>query len=882
MRMTTALIVSLQFFASGSALSAEARIPFPEALDAAVVSQDRLDDIARRSLVLGNGDLNALLWDSGDAIRMRVTKNDLWDARIDTSKDPELLRMDLRRRTWRGGTRVPASWHKHPYPQPRCAAVVVIGQASPTARAWTRIRAEGTQNDWSSRKGLAVMSVTGRPETSAGWRLGFGKSSAAACSAVRLQISGTPNARYYVYVADAAGKELVRSGWRKTPAKQEEVTFAFSAKRAPGTLELYVMSADGKRAENRYRRIALTGDAKPREVDLARISARRATSVRLDLRRAVATVKGTGGATSTVRALADRHVFLIHSPAAVSLEEVKAPQLPPARRGQTGGVKWLHMTMPGDLDYRGMQYAMAVAGTGDVKAVSMVTSFDTDGKVLEAAIRLARETVATAPAALVAKHEQAWAKFWSASGLALGDRFFQDAWYRNLYYMRCFCRPGTTMPITLYAGLAQDRTGWHGAPTLDYNIQQTFWPMFVCNQVDLMEPYVTYLEGFAPRGRWLAKKTYGVDGLFYPVNIFGPEYLVSPDKARSKNGRQIAYVPWTYGLGLTGWALQNLWLRYKYQPEEAYLKRVYPLLRDGAEFYANVLAQCRTGANGKAEIGPSYNPEHGPFGTYNNPVDIAYFRFLLTVAGEAARLLNRDAKLARRWADQLKRVGDYETTPLSTGPIVANWKGATANSVRVHNVAVPTVPIFPGEQVSWFSPPAKKKLFERTLRWIRHNGNNSHIMVNVARARLSFPQAYTATRAHFSKIVTPNGLYASWPGHGYFLAESWAFAGLTAELLLQSVEDIVRVFPAWPTEQDAKFVNLRAQGGFLVSAEQKGGMVLYVSVTSTAGGTLRVLSPWPRATVRRAGRTAALAADKRDILTIDTTAGQELRLEAAP
>jgi len=882
MRAAAALIVSVRLLAGGGALSAEARIPCPAALDSAAVSQDRLDDISRRSLVLGNGDLNALLWDGGDALRMRVTKNDLWDARIDTSKDPDLMRMDIHRRTWRGGTRTPPSWHKHPYPQPRCAAVVVIGRPSPLAGTWTCIRAQGTQNDWSRSKGLAVMSVTGRPQVSAGWRLGLDTSGAAACSAVRLQVSGTPNARCYVYAADAAGKELVRSGWQKTPAAQKDVTVDFSARGVPAVLELYVMSTDGKRAENRYHRVTLIGGAKPRHVDLARVRTRRIKSARLDLRRAVATVEGTGGQTSTVRALADRNVFLIRSAAAVSLEEVKAPQLPPAKLGRTDGVTWLHMTMPGDVDYKGMQYALAVAGTGDLKAVAMVTSFDTDGNVLDAAIRLARKTVAGDAAGLVAKHERAWAAFWSAGGVQLGDRFFQDAWYRNLYYMRCFCRPGTTMPITLYAGLAKDRTGWHGAPTLDYNLQQTFWPMFVCNHVDLMEPYVTYLERFAPRGRWLAKRTYGLDGLFYPVNIFGPEHLVAPQRARSRNARQIAYVPWTYGLGLTGWALQNVWLRYKYQPEEAYLKRVYPLLRDGAEFYANVLDQCRTGADGKAEIGPSYNPEHGPFGTYNNPVDITYFRFLLTAAGEAARLLKRDAKLARRWAEKLKRIGDYETTPLDGAPIVANWKGANANSVRVHNVAVPTVPIFPGEQVSWFSPPATKALFERTLRWIRHNGNNSHIMVNVARARLSFPEAYTATRAHFSKIVTPNGLYASWPGHGYYLAESWAFAGLTAELLLQSVEDIVRVFPAWPKAHDATFVTLRAQGGFLISAEQKAGTVRYVRVTSTAGGPLRVLSPWPRVVVRQAGRTTSIAPDKRSILTIDTTAGRDLTLEPAP
>jgi len=880
MKHIVALALSVQAPAASGGAGARPAVPFPEALEAAAVRMDRIDDISRRAVVLGNGDLNALLWNARGSLRMRVTKNDLWDARIDTSKDPPLLQMDLRRRTWQGGTRKPASWHDHPYPQPRCAAVVVLGSSRPGATEWQCIRAQGTSHEWRARDGRAVMAVAGKAGTSAGYRLELPAPKAgAAPTSLVLRLSGTAGAKYYVHVEDASGKEMLRTGWRETPRREQAISLPLSGKGAPRTLHLYVMSANGKKAENRYARIAFEGGAKPVEIDLTDVGVGPAMSAHLDVRRAVTRVQDADGAKTTVRALAGRNVFLITGPGEVSLEEVKAPQLPPARLGRTGEVRWLHMKMPGDVDYKGMEYALAVAASGERKAVSMVTSFDTDKDVLATAIALARETVGAEAAKLVSAHERAWETFWSAAGLELGDRFFQDAWYRNLYYMRCFCRADVRMPITLYAGLATDRTGWHGAPTLDYNIQQVFWPLFVCNQVDLVEPYVAYLEAFAPRGRWLARKTYGVEGLFYPVNIFGPEHLVSPADAKSTNARQIAYVPWSYGLGLTGWALQNVWLRYKYQPDAAYLARVYPLLRDGAEFYANVLEQCRDDATHKAEIGPSYNPEHGPFGSFNNPVDIAYFRFLLGAAGEAAGLLERDATLAARWARQLARVPDYETTPLGEATIVANWKGATADSVKVHNVACPTVPIFPAGQVSWFSPPADKKLFERTLRWIRHNGNNSHIMVNVARARMSFPEAYTATRAHFSKIATPNGLYAAWPGHGYYLAESWAFAGLTAELLLQSIGDVLRVFPAWPRDKDARFTSLRARGGFLVSAVQADGRVRRVRVTSTAGGPLRMLSPWPRCAARRNGKLQPLTPGARGIVTLDTTPGDEVTFE---
>jgi len=566
----------------------------------------------------------------------------------------------------------------------------------------------------------------------------------------------------------------------------------------------------------------------------------------LDLRRAAVMLDGNQKQQVVIRNLARRNVFLIEGPGMVTLEEVKVPQVPPANLGETAGVKWIHMVMPGDIDYDGMEYAMALAEKGDIKAVSLVTSFDTEGNVLESALQLAAETLDQKLKNLIASHESDWEAFWSASGVELDGPLFQDAWYRNLYYMRCFCRAGTPMPVTLYAGLVNDHILWHGAPTLDYNFEQTFWPTLSSNHVDLMEPYVRFIGKYAPRARWMAKKTWGLDGLFLPVQVFGPEHLVDPEKSKSRNARQISFVPEAYSLSCTGWGLQNLWLRYKYMPDIDYLESVYPLLRDGAEFYANVVGECRDDdGDGKIELGPSYNPEHGPFGTYNNPVDIAYFNSLLQTAAEAAGLLNRDQHLAERWARSLDLLPRYETALLEGESIVANWKGAGVDAVEVHNLVAPSIPVYPANQVTWFSSPEEKQLFERTIRWIKHNGNNSHIIHNVQRARLSMPEAYSGTLAHFDTIDTPNGLYAGWPGHGYYLAESWAFAGLTAELLMQSVNDIIRIFPAWPEEHDARYVDLRAQGGFLVSAEQNGGETVSVRIRATADGQVRLLDPFP-------------------------------------
>jgi hypothetical protein len=93
-----------------------------------------------------------------------------------------------------------------------------------------------------------------------------------------------------------------------------------------------------------------------------------------------------------------------------------------------------------------------------------------------------------------------------------------------------------------------------------------------------------------------------------------------------------------------------------------------------------------------------------------------------------------------------------------------------------------------------------------------------------------------------------------------------------SELLVQSVGDIIRVFPAWPKDKDAEFEALRAQGGFLVSAEQKDGEVVKLDIESTVGGTLRIVSPWK--TIKANGKE--LTPDEKGIVSIETTKGEDL------
>ena len=197
-----------------------AGVPFPQALDAAAISVDRLDDVLDYALLLGNGDVNTLVYSEGGRLVLTLTKNDVWDARLDSALDPPLPTLDLLKRLaaeedpthggrstiledgW--GSQDEDSYHAHPYPCPRACGRLVLSDR-PTKPVWRRIRSEGTHNAWEYRDSAAVMSIEGRPEASNGYSLEPVGISTDQYDRLRLKISGTENARYYVDVMDREG-----------------------------------------------------------------------------------------------------------------------------------------------------------------------------------------------------------------------------------------------------------------------------------------------------------------------------------------------------------------------------------------------------------------------------------------------------------------------------------------------------------------------------------------------------------------------------------------------------------------------------------------------------------------------------------------------------
>jgi hypothetical protein len=94
-------------------------------------------------------------------------------------------------------------------------------------------------------------------------------------------------------------------------------------------------------------------------------------------------------------------------------------------------------------------------------------------------------------------------------------------------------------------------------------------------------------------------------------------------------------------------------------------------------------------------------------------------------------------------------------------------------------------------------------------------------------------------------------------------------------------DPVIRLFPAWPREWDARFT-LRARGGFVVTAAMRKGRVEAVELRSEAGSIARLRNPWgtAAATVYRNGKRWRQLDGA--LLVLDTDAGEVVTIRNEP
>ena len=748
------LAITVTAIASGSPANL---IPFPEALDSAAIRVDTLDSIVEQGLLLGNGDMNALVHAEGDDLTVRLTKNDVWDARIPTELDPPLPHFDQ---------------------------ILKLGDED-------------------------------GPERTEGW----------------------PNSGFIV------PRGLKYDGPDSYHANAYPCPRACAVVRIPGAA------------------------APPLEATL-------------DLRRAVLTVRCASGET-VLRIDAAANCLVADSTLDTKscLEAVLSDDLSAPQSGEEDGISWIAQSIPGDADWPGMSFRVALRQEGGRTAAGIASSLD--GGDADALVRSALSQQG------MDAHVGVWAEFWGKSGVEMDDPLLQETWYRNLYFLRCVSKAGVQAP-GLFASLINDKPAWHGDYHTNYNIQQTFWGAYVSNHEELAEPYARLIRDYLPRAQWLCSTLFGWEGAFFPHVLYAYE-PPHPELCKAPNGRQYLHHVWGFTMGVTPFTVQPVWWQYRYFPVRGFLEdTAYPLVRESANFCAGFVERCGSLPHGSLDFGPSVSPEHwtgwpeGFTRNYDSAFDIGLFHFIFDAAIEGAKTLSVDENLSARWQAAKDRLPEYPVTP-EKPPVVVDMRDAPPIE---YNIPVPATPVFPAGVVTWESPEGQQALFARTIAGMKTNGNNSAVMLAVARARLGMPDTLPFLRGVIRERLRANGTLSlnalnppqRFNDYGHY-TEQFGVVLPISEVLLQSVGGTIRVFPAWG-EGKAAFEDLRAEGGFLVSAAYDGKAVTELRVVSMAGGTLRIQPPWEGCQVYCGEAAVSPAISERagaTVFTIETDAGQEIR-----
>jgi len=425
------------------------------------------------------------------------------------------------------------------------------------------------------------------------------------------------------------------------------------------------------------------------------------------------------------------------------------------------------------------------------------------------------------------------AEFWSRSAVSLGEPFFEQLWYENLHARRCTFRGDVAAPGLFLPSTVNDFSLWHGDYHTNYNYQQPFWGAYVANQISLGDSYFPGFAHMVELGRKLAKDYYGCRGTFiqlagYPFPITNDPYGVGP------------FARMTY---MTGWAVNQYWFRYLYTQDEAWLREVgYPPLRDAALFYLDFLQQ---GDDGLYHGFPSdqgenqFSPDVAKY--TDRPQVMRHARYCLDAACQAAEALAIDADLVEQWRHVLDNF-----------PIIDDLEGAGFSDEQKRQY-----PLNPPEFLGWedtilntsdAQPHALARHPDNAL-WSWYFGHFPIRWMVLLRRGLFVPaRDFEAVREIIARWRLPNGLLRAMSRARYGFAGGWSESlGILApvqEMLLQSWDGCLRVFPAWPHDRDASFTTFRAQGAFLVSASLADGSVGDVALTSERGRTCRVASPW--------------------------------------
>ena len=478
-------------------------------------------------------------------------------------------------------------------------------------------------------------------------------------------------------------------------------------------------------------------------------------------------------------------------------------------------------------------------GRGATLVVAILSDLDAKDPLSSAKGRLA----ALKPEDLMAlneRHRAWWRAFWGKSFVEIGDPLIEKFWYGSHYIMASCSRAGEVPPGLFGNWVTTDNPAWKGDFHLNYNHEAPFWGLYSSNHVETAASYEAPILDYLPQARANARKFLGCRGVYYPVGI-GPWGITSGGVFLGQKSN-------------AAYAAVNMVMRFYSTWDLEYARKVaYPFLREVGDFWEDYLKF----ENGRyVDYNDAIHENHTPKDV-NPLLSLGLIRMVFRALLDMSEALGVDADRRAKWQHILDHLSPYPTQERGGKTVFRYSERGQAwfpsNTLGIQHV-------WPAGAIGLGSDPKLLEIARNTHaalgRWRDFNGFPTFY---TAAARLGIDPKLILTnlRGQLRRHTYPN-LFIFYGGGGIECCSG--VPTCIDEMLLQSHEGILRLFPCWPKDRDARFGNLRAYGAFLVSAELRDGRVRNVRIASEKGRPLTVLNPWPGQSVvvvrngRRAGR----------------------------
>lgn len=553
------------------------------------------------------------------------------------------------------------------------------------------------------------------------------------------------------------------------------------------------------------------------------------------------------------------------------------PQLfkhPPHQTGVTNTIQWLTQPFA-----EGGGYTLAWAQSQQIDNTTLfayaIDRTQTGTVSPNAALKTVQTLLNEGYEASFKQHTNWWHAYYTQSYLTIPDKALERFYWHQMHKMGAATRED---------GVILDLMGpWFRATPwarvwVNLNFQLTYWPLLTANHLELAEPAWRLLNNHAEN---------------FHNAVKNPEWR--PDSmavARAIDQQGVSY--WNFEYGNMVWMLHNYWLFCRYAADDTRLKNeLFPPLQKAVNFMLHALERDE---NGIYHIPADISPEYKIDGKIPKVADNTYNLGLLRWGLKTLITIHDRFQLASpdrlRWEEVLNHLPPYST---NENGLMVGAETPFSVSHRHHSHLIPFYPLHLLDPASSSDRPLIEKslnhwtrLQEQWRPWSASLAAGMHAWLGDGeRARDLLHQAIDTTTEWPGSRMNPNTLYME---SGPCFETPMSITRSLQQMLLQSrslnpESACIRIFPAVPNEwQDLTFHNLRTEGGFLVSAQRKNGILQTVRIKSLAGEPCRLRVDFPKGFSTSGSRLFkvehSLLNNNEQILKIDLQQGEEIVLEA--